>query len=506
MKRLLLVLFTATIAAGQTTVERLDALFAPFDGEPYLNGGILIAEDGKVVYQRAFGEADVAMHTRNEIDSRFQLASMSKVFTSIAILQLAARKRLRLDDPVAHHLHGFPFEGITIRHLLSHTSGLPDLELYEALVAEHPSRIIRNRDVIPALIAWKKPLPFTPGSEFRYSNTNYVLLALIVEEASGMTYARFLERSIFSPAAMHDSYVLEDAESPDPRRVTNHILPAMYDTVPVDVRRVNLRDPIRMRRIRYESLNLGATLGDQNIISTTADVLRFVQAFLSGKLVSTAAMKDATTPFRLRGGNVHYDEPGPPFATHCSYGLGWETCADMIGHSGSNRGIATMLYFDPTHRRTIVMFDNFDGEDFGRKLASVINVLNEKPPLDVDRRKAITREYGRALIDRGAAEALIAYNRMRADPMHYTTGSQRATNILGYDLLHNGYVAESLETFRLNVILHPQDANVYDSYGEALAASGRTADAIAMYERSRELNPANEAAKRALERLRASSH
>jgi CubicO group peptidase (beta-lactamase class C family) len=495
MKRLLLVLFAICAnhawSAGAPVVERLDALL-----ESNFNGGILVAEAGHILYHRAFGE--------NAIDSRFQLASMTKVFTSTAVLQLAAKKRLRLDDPVAKHLPAFPFREITIRHLLAHTSALPDLELYEEMVAQAPGRVIRNSDAVSALIAWKKPLPFAPGTAFRYSNTNYVLLAEVVAKMSGMSYARYLQRFIFAPAGMRDSYVLEDPATPDARRVRNHILPAMYDTQPVDVREVNLRDAVRMRRIRYETVNLGATLGDQNVISTTADVHRFAEALANGKLLPASLMKEATTPARLADGSVHYDEPGPPFATRCSYGLGWETCADMVGHSGYNRGIATMLYTDPARRRTIVMYDNFDGEDFGRKVASVVRILNGEAPLELDRRKAITREYGRALVERGAAEALIAYNRMRGDPTHYTSGSQRALNILGYDLLRNGYTKEALEPFLLNVIFHPEDANAYDSYAEALAANGRTADAIAMYERSLALNPANEAGRRALEKLRAS--
>ncbi|HVG24902.1 MAG TPA: serine hydrolase [Thermoanaerobaculia bacterium] len=505
MKRLLIIIvlcFVGAGAAAQPVAERLDALFAPAeDGTPYLHGGILVAEEGRVVYHRAFGFADVAKKIPNTIDSRFQTASMSKIFTSVAVLQLAEKRRLRLDDPVQRHLAAFPFAGITIRHLLAHTSGLPDLELYEPLVAGEPSRVIRNSDALAALRELPKGPAFAPGTEFRYSNTNFVVLVLVVEKVSGMPFTRYLERFVFKPAGMRETYVLDDAAPADPRRVKNHILPAMYDTTPADVSQVNLKDPVKMRHIRYETYNLGATLGDQNVITTTLDLFRLTQALQRGALLRPATLKEATTPAPLAGGKVHYDEPGPPFATHCSYGLGFEVCAEMYGHNGYNRGIATMLYHDPAKQRTIVMFDNADGEDFGGKLASVVNVLNGKPPLDLDRRKSLTREYGRMLLDRGAATALIAYNRMRADTAHYG-GTQRGMNILGYDLLHNGYTAESLEPFRINVLLYPADANVYDSYAEALAANGRVADAIAMYERALELNPKNEGARKALERLR----
>ncbi|HET7436130.1 MAG TPA: serine hydrolase [Thermoanaerobaculia bacterium] len=502
MKRLLaLALFVTVTANAQTTVERLDALFAPFEGEPYLNGGVLVAEKGRIVLQRAFGDADVRAHIANTIDSRFQIASMAKVFTSTAVLQLVEKRRLALDTPVARYLTGFPYPNITVRHLLAHTSGLPDLELFESLAAQDPSRIIRNSDVVPALVAWKQGLAFTPGTKFLYSNTNYMLLALLIERASGMSYARYLERFVFAPAGMRDTYVLTDATPPDARLVKNHILPTMYETTPVDVTTVKLADAVKMRHIHYETETLGHTLGDQNIISTTLDLYRFIEAWKRGALLKKSSMDAATTPARLADGSVNYDEPGPPFATHCSYGLGWEVCADMIGHSGYNRGIATMLYHNVERDQTVVMYDNTDGGELGRKLAAIVNVLNGKPPVEVERRKSLAREYGRTLMAEGAAAALIAHNRMRADPTHYLA-TTRGMNILGYDLLHNGHTAESLEPFRINVLLNPNDANVYDSYAEALAANGKTADAILMYERSLELDAKNERAKRAIEALR----
>jgi CubicO group peptidase (beta-lactamase class C family) len=459
--------------------QRLDALFTEVDGAPYLHGGVLVAENGRVLYHRAFGYADVAARVPNTIDARFQTASMSKVFTSTAVLQLAAKRRLRLEDPVARHLRGFPYPGITLRHLLAHTSGLPDLELYESLIAQEPTRVIRNEDAIPALSSWKKGPAFEPGTAFRYSNTNYVLLALVIEKVRGLRYGDYLKRYVFEPAGMRDTDVLTL------KRVKNHVLPTMYDVTPVAIESVSLKDAVKMRRIRYETLNLGSTLGDQNVISTTLDLFRFVEALFGGKLLPAAMLKAATTPAPLADGTIRYDDPGPPFATRCSYGLGWEVCTEMTGHSGYNRGIATMLYVDPAKRRTIVMFDNADGEDFGKKVAAVVNVLDGKPPLEVDRRRSITREYGRTLLDHGPAAALIRFNEMRADTTRYVGGSERGLNLLGYDLLHNGYLAESLEPFRINVVLHPASPNVYDSFADALAANGREGEAGVMREKGK---------------------
>lgn len=497
----------AIAAYAQDAAARLEALFTS-PGTPYLNGGVLVAENGRIVYQGAFGLADFAAGTPNRTDSRFQTASLTKVFTSTAVLQLMEHRRLRLDDPVVRYLPEFPFPQVTIRHLLAHTSGLPDLELYEPLVAREPNRVIRNADALLALKEWTAGLAFPPGSQFRYSNTNYVLLVLVIEKVSRMPYSQYLARRVFAPAGMTDTYVRTPDTPPDPRLVKNHVLPTMYTTAPVDVTTVELKDAVNMRHIRYETRNLGATLGDQNVITTTGDLFRFSRALETGVLLRPETRRLATTATRLADGTIHEDNAAP-YGTKCSYGLGWDVCNDpaigaLTGHNGYNRGIASMLYRNETKGQTVIVYDNADGDDFGPKIASIVNVLNGRPPLPVDRRQSLTREYGRLLLERGPAFALMRFNAMRADAEHYLGGSQRALNLLGYDLLHNGFRAESLEPFRLNVVLHPDEANVYDSFGEALAANGRTSDAIAMYERALELDPKREEAKRALQRLRAS--
>jgi CubicO group peptidase (beta-lactamase class C family) len=222
-------LLIAVAAYAQDAAARLEALFTS-PGTPYLNGGVLVAENGRIVYQGAFGLADVAAGTPNRTDSRFQTASLTKVFTSTAVLQLMEQRRLRLDDPVVRYLHEFPFPQVTIRQLLAHTSGLPDLELYEPLVAREPNRVIRNADALLALKEWTAGLAFAPGSQFRYSNTNYVLLALVIEKVSRMPYSQYLARRVFAPAGMTDTYVRTPDTPPDPRLVKNHVLPTMYTT------------------------------------------------------------------------------------------------------------------------------------------------------------------------------------------------------------------------------------------------------------------------------------
>lgn len=499
MKKLMLVfvLAAALNVNAQTVGEKLDALFAATE----MNGNVLVAENGRVVYQRSFGYADLAARIPNTADSVFQTASVAKVFTSTAVLQLHEKGKLKLDDPVVKYLRDFPFPNITIKHLLSHTSGLPDLEMYERMVQRTPDLVIRNTDVIAALKLWNKPLKFQPGEKFNYCNTNYVLLAMVVEHAANESFAQYLKEHIFRPAKMDATFVRINSATPSAGVVKNHVLATMYKTVPEAVETVRLKDPVRMRRIKYETYNLGLTLGDQNVFSTTADLLNFDQALSGGKLLLHSSLELAFAPTKLNNGETHYEDFGVQYGK-CSYGLGWIVCdspgGKTVSHDGFNRGIAVQFYRNLTKRQTVVMFDNTEGAGFDRKVAAVINTLNGRDA-NLKIKRSIARYFGATLLDKGLDAALIKFNELRADDGYYL--DEREINLLGYEFLFNEFPAQSLEAFKLNVLLFPNSFNVYDSYGEALAESGKKAEAILMYRKAIALNPKSEGSIQALRRL-----
>ena len=505
---LLLLLFGASPAlAANRPVDRHLAAFFGEPGPAFFNGGYVVARNGAHIADAVSGFARFIDKTPLKADAVFQLASAAKPFTSVAVLQLRDRGLLSLDDPVAAHLQGFPYPRITIRHLLTHTSGLPDLELFEPLVAREPDHVVTGDDLVPALIAWQKPVRFHPGEQFRYSNINYQLLAQLVARVSGKPFAAYARDHIFRPAGMRSSYVLGGRAIGTQRApVANHVYAVMYRADPEDVRRLDYPDKIMMRPYRYEGFNLGSTVGDQNVFSTLGDLMRFDRALRAGKILSLKSQREAYAPVRLNNGS-EYAEPVvyELYASKCSYGMGWEVCRHptrgrLVGHAGYNRGIATMFYRELDSGIAAAMFDNADTGDFPRKFASAINIVHGDAPLAIDRRQSAAREYGRVLVAEGSLAASKRFEELRADPGHWIV-SKGGMNRLGYDLLHNGHAGLALEAFRLNVALHPDDANVHDSYGEALAANGRRAEAITAYKRSLALKPDNEKGKAALKAL-----
>ena len=501
-------------AAAAAAAARLHHLFDDEAPTPFLNGGALVRERGRMVFRSNMGFADYRLRTRLTADAVFQTASMAKPFTATAVLQLRDAGRLRLDDAVARHLPGFPFPGITIRHLLTHTSGLPDLELFEGLVAAQPDHVVTGADLIPALTAWKKPLASSPGERFSYSNTNYQLLALLVEKVSGRPFGSYVRAHIFAPAGMRSSYILGTAPlaGPPKQMATSHVHAVMFRTDPEDPSALDLGDARKMRPFRYELGNLGSTIGDQNLFTTLDDLARFDTALTAGRLLSRATQEEAYTPARLNDGSSYLDaEEYQLYGVRCSYGLGWEVCRHprygrIVGHAGFNRGIFTMLYRNLDRRQFIAAFDNGDTSEFSARFASVARVLNGEPALAIERRRSLTRAYGEMLVRSGPTAALLLYNELHAQDTTWAT-TRGGMNALGYDLLRNGYPALSLEPFRLNLVAFPNEAGGYDSYGEALAANHALTDAALAYRRSLALNPENERGRQALkdidERLRA---
>jgi len=503
---LLLLVLSLPTAQAQPGAAPFDSLFTRLHREGNFNGNVLVARHGKIIYRKSFGYADVAAKTPNTGASRFQTASTSKIFTATAVLQLVEKGKVKLDDPVAAYLPEFPFPTVRVRHLLSHTSGLPGYELYEPLVRKHPGMLITNAVTLPALRDWQRSLYFEPGSQWKYCNTNYSLLALLVEKVTKLSFGAYLQRYVFRPAGMQDTYVQEAGRrAADPCLVTTHLLPTLYQTVPVNAEKIELVDTVMQWKHSFEQRSLRGTVGDHNVMSTTEDLLRFDQALYTDQLLTRQTLGLAFAPTRLNNGETYYGPEEVDYGGKTSYGLGWVVRHDpelgtIVGHDGYTGGIATTFYRNLTRRQTVVMFDNTVGVHYREKVASAIDLLNGKAPLALPIKKSAVRQYGEALLRQDAEEALLYLNAMRSDTTRYYF-AEREMNRLGYEFLFNDYLDQSLETFKINTLLFPASFNVYDSYGDAFARVGRREAAILMYRRAIVLNPDSEGSKQSLRKL-----
>jgi CubicO group peptidase (beta-lactamase class C family) len=474
---------------AQNIVVRLDSLFTAPGNFESLNGSVLIAESGKVIYQRSFGFCNIDEKKLNSATSSFNIASITKTFTSTAILQLLEKGKLHPDDAFQKYFPSFPYPAITIRNLLTHTSGLTDLETYFRIIDSLPNKIFTQDDIIPAIIHLNRPLKFKPGDDFDYCNINYELLALLIQHLTKTSYPEYIRKHIFKPAGMTHSYfkALRPA-SADTNRVTNYMFATMYDS------NYTPADSIDDRRTKQVFGNLKNLMGDGNIITTEEDLLLYCKALFGGKLLRPQTLAAALTPNRLNN-NKDYTEFPDPKIGKLQYGFGWEVVGDtssgkIVSHGGHFPGIWTSLVHNVSKDQTIIVYDNTDWSGPYLLSRMAMNILNNKPVTSMLSKRVLAKVYGQTLIKEGPDAAFAKLIELEDDTVHYVL-RERDMNQLGYQFLFNHHTLQSLETLKMNIFLHPTSSNAYDSYGDALATNGEKSEAITMYKKAIFLDPKN---------------
>lgn len=475
-------------------VARIDSFITSLAKHHLFNGSVLVAQEGKVIYKKSVGYADFGRGIPNTDTTRFNLASLSKPFTAIAILQLVQKGKLKQEDTFVTYFPDFPYPEITIKHLLTQTSGIPVVERYEdEYIKAHPNETINNQKAYEHLVNLKKPLNFTAGNRWQYNNANYFLLAMLVEKVSQAPFAVYMKKNIFIPAGMKKTYVREAGMANTLRySVLNFYNPTYHN--------VDSLNPAQ----HYTYYQLGALTGSNNIVSTLEDLWNFDNAFAAGKFIPPALMEASFTPVTLNDG-----KPFRMGSSTRSYGLGWNVYTSKtapadtsIFHDGRIVGLTTFLHRNLTKKQTIIFYDNTDNNPI-QVMVSISNMLNGSPPFPVRLTKSLAKRYGEVLITKGINAAACTFNELKNDSTNYYV-DELEMNRLGYDLLkatfpnHNEL---SLEVFKINTLLYPKSGNTYDSYAQALAQSGNKEAAIAMYQKSIILSPTNEDGKRALKRL-----
>lgn len=319
--------------------NQIDSLLAT---APDFSGVVLVADKGQPIYHKAFGYLDFETKSPMDTSAIFELASVSKQFTAMIIMMLREEQKLDYDDAVEKYLPDLPYKGITIRHLLTHTSGLPD---YQAIMDQHwdKSKVAGNEEILAYLNRYAPPAQFNPGEKYEYSNTGYVLLASIAEIASGQDFIELCRNRIFKPVTMTDTDIrsLEDKKA-----IKNFALGHIY----VDEKK---------RFIRADSFPasnytiwLGNRKGPGRISSTAQDLLLWDRALYRNQLVSQVTLKEAFQPMKLNNDSLSY------------YGFGWsvnrDTLHPVVSHTGSNPGYATKIVRFIQHHKTLIVLCNND--------------------------------------------------------------------------------------------------------------------------------------------------
>jgi CubicO group peptidase (beta-lactamase class C family) len=352
--------------------NNLDSIFR----RTRLNGSVLVAKHGQIIYETYNGYSNPRLKSDTiTANTPFHLASVSKTFTGMAIMRLAEQGKLNIDDTVSKHLAGFPCQGVTIRTLLNHRSGIPKYDHYMENMGWDKKKLVTNQDVLDFIIARHKDIRIArPDRGFSYSNTNYALLALIIEKTSDLTYGDYLKKTFFEPLGMNDSYVFSMSD-------TGRYLPSFYYSG---------------RPYQFDYLDL--VYGDKNVYSTVRDLLKWDQALRNDSLFTKQTLEAAYMPYS-------FEKPG----TH-NYGLGWRMYClkngkKLIYHNGWWHGNRTAFYRLLDEDVTIIALCNNDAKKVYsvKEMADIFGDYMQRRDHDDDddvtyRRPSRSRNTGTAYI------------------------------------------------------------------------------------------------------------
>ena len=296
------------------------------------NGNMLVAKDGKILYEKAIGWADYLHRDSLKINSEFELASVTKTFTGTAIMQLVEQGKLSLDDDVKKFYPNFPYDGIKVKLLLSHRSGMMNYVYFIDDIWRKEKRDMKkgvsNQDVMQ-VIAEKKPNPYAkPDNRFHYNNSNYMVLAAIIEKVTGKPYADYMMENIFKPAGLKHTHVYSTT---------------VYPKIPVDVVGHD-----RTWRYSVAQNFLDGPVGDKGIYSTLHDLVLFDKSLKNGRLLKNASL-DSAYKGRNKAINGHFN-----------YGYGWrifdgDNGRKVVYHTGWWHGFRH-IYVRDVQKNIVIIF------------------------------------------------------------------------------------------------------------------------------------------------------
>jgi CubicO group peptidase (beta-lactamase class C family) len=359
---LFLVLSGGLAAQQGRQAALLDSLFTALYDQHQFNGSVLIAEKGAVVFKKGYGYSNEVTKSLNNPQTVFELASCSKQFTAAAIVLLKRQGKLNYSDRLSQYIPELSFWGtVTINDLLRHTSGLPDyiLDMPETW---DKTRIATNEDLIGFYAERRDTLQFVPGSRHEYNNTNYALLASIIERVSGESYAAFLSRHVFRPLRMKNTFVYSRRQHE--RKLKNYATGYVWARGSFD--KVTAEDP------RYGDENvrlLDGIAGSAKVHSTVDDLYKWVLALRQNKLLTKTEFEEMTRVTATSAGE------------QIPYGYGLDLSRGenkfAFGHTGSWDGYATLIYHDSVNDRTLLILQNFDKGTYS--FENILQVLKGQP-------------------------------------------------------------------------------------------------------------------------------
>lgn len=468
---LIFFLFAGQVIMAQSKKEKLSTIMQAYHRYNMFDGAVLVAENGKVIYKDAFGQANREWNIPNRTDTKFMIGSISKPLTATLVLIQVQKGLLRLDKTIADYIPDFknkPAAAITIRQLLSHTSGLPNYDIIKDFFPRISRQQFSREDYIKVYM--DSALLFPPGSSYFYSSWGYFTLGYIMEKVTGKTYAQLMSDDIFKKAGMTNSGSYYHTQIVGNRATGYDYSFGGYTTG-------DFRDQSN-------------TMGTGDIYSTVEDMFKFHMALADNSLLNQSLTAEMFTP-GIRP---------------AQYGYGWfnkqfkYTATDSVAssfHLGMTEGFISFMRRIPSTNSMVVILCNSSPTDFFGITGNLFKVLYNKP---VNLKEPVHKKMETLISKLGVVKTLEEYKRMKADTAHYYI-DWISMNFIADQLLNLKRYEDAKLIAENNVSEFPDKDLVLYTMGNIYLALNRKENAIQFYKRTLQITPTYEEAKNKLKEL-----
>lgn len=470
-------LILATGADAQDKSRAIDSLLTICYANNQFNGSALVAENGKVIFKKGYGYANFDHQIPNNPETKHRIASITKQFVAMLILQMVEKGKVKLEGKLTDYLPDYRKDTgsrVTIHHLLTHTSGIPTYTGLPFWWSDSSRNPVTAEYLIKTHCSGD--LEFEPGTKYAYNNSGYYILGHMIEKLTGKSFAQVLQENILTPVGMTNSGIDDEHE----------ILPNRSQGY--------LRQGSRLVLDPY--FDMSTVTGAGAMYSTAEDLYKWDQALYGDKLISKKMKEVYFKPHMHTGGPSYY-----------AYGWGVGNLPvgnstdsmHVIRHTGGINGYNTYIYRVPQTKDLVILLNNTGPAPIGGMAAAIMGILHNKPWSPP---KVTIVDTLLAVITKDGVEAGVKrYEELKSASGDKYNFSEPELNNLGYLLMRDGKVKESIRIFQLNVEKFPEGFNTYDSLGEAYMTDGQKELAIKNYAKSLELNPRNTGAIEMLKRI-----
>jgi len=468
-------LSTSTLLAQSQKIKSIDSLLNLCVKNNCFNGDILITENNTAFYKRTIGYRDNTINELLKPNCLFNIASISKPFTAIAILQLQEKKLLNINDKVVKYIPDFPYSDVCIKHLLSHTSGV--IANIDFLNDEDNQKTLTNDSIISLLIKYKPNLEFKPGEKWSYSNLGYDILAVIVEQVSNLKFDVYMQKNVFSKAGMQRTFIPRTANVSTwltkNLKENDIAFPHNYKDF-TSCNLSNIYSAISSSKQYY--------YGSTNVYTTVYDLEKFNKALTNYSILSKGSQALAYTPFKLNNGSFASDTLAP---IKSYYGLGWEISIDttygkIIWHKGRSCGTRAVFLRNIDRKQMVTLLDNNDNWNTDLKAVACLKIINNIPyknPL----KKSLVQQFGCDIISMGIEKATVEFKKRKETESQYYFLSIDELNELVLTLDKMNKSQDALAVSYLCNELFPNDWTSVLTLGDLQLRNNLIAEAIVNY-------------------------